>query len=264
VVNEPEAAIVRDIFALYLRLPTVADLCGEAAARGWRNKHWVNRLGKPAGGAVFDKARLRSLLANPLCAGLIRCGDGLRDAQHAAIIDRATWDAAQAKLAAKGPRVRRRRQAWSSLLGGLLFCGCGAAMVHHFTSRHGRQYHFYVCGTHIRKRAAACPGSRVRMDELDTFVVDRLRAMGRDRALVAATVEATRQREPSLDEAELRLVLAELTPLWDAMHLRERQRVMNLVLARVSYTALTHDIQFTLRDSGVRTLARELSKEAAL
>jgi DNA invertase Pin-like site-specific DNA recombinase len=262
-VNEAEAAIVREIFSLYVRIGTLADLCHEVAARGWKNKHWVNRLGKPAGGAPFDKARLRSLLANPLYAGQIRCGDELRTAKHDAIIDRPTWDAVQAKLATKGPRIRRKRQAWSSLLGGLLFCGCGAAMTHHFTSRHGRQYHFYVCGKHIRQNAAACPGSRVRMDELDGFVVDHLRAIGRDRALVAATVDAARQREPALDEDDLRRVLAELTPLWEVMGLPERQRVLNLLLERVSYAAATHDIQLTLRDSGVRALARELSKEAA-
>src|SRR5262249_15479297 len=150
---------------------------------------------------------------------------------------------------------RRRRQPWSSLLSGLLYCGCGRAMVHTYTSRHDRQYHFYVCSKHIHERAAACPGSRVRMDQMDDLVVGRLSAMGRDRALVAATVEASGE----VDHAELRGVLARLTPLWEVMQLRERQRVLHLLLDRVTYTATTNDMAFELRDCGLRALTEQLT-----
>lgn len=265
VVNEAEAAVVREIFALYLRLGSLADLVGEVAARGWRNKAWTNRLGKSAGGASFDKGRLRGLLSNPLYVGLIRCGAELRPAQHDPILDRATWGAVQARLATKTPAVRRKRQAWSSLLGGLLHCGCGAAMTHTFTSRNSRKYRFYVCTRIIHRNAAACPGSRVKAEEIEAFVVDRLVVMARDRALVAAVVQQAREGDhpgEPLDEGELRRVLADLTPLWEVMGLPERQRVLNLLLERVTYTAVTHDIQFRLRDSGVRTLAAELAREA--
>jgi len=90
--------------------------------------------------------------------------------------------------------------------------------------------------------------------------------MGRDRALVAAVVAASREGLPAsgtLDEDELRRVLAELSPLWEVMALPERQRVLTLLLKRVTYTATTHDIDFGLRDSGVRTLAGELAREAS-
>ena len=263
IVNESEAKVVAQIFALYLRLPSLADLCGEVAARGWRNKHWVNKLGKPAGGARFDKARLRVLLSNPLYAGLIRAGKELRAAQHPAIIDRPTWDAAQARLATKVPAVRRKRQSWAALLGGLLRCGCGASMTHTFSSRGTKRHRYYVCTKLIHQNAAACPSSRVRAEDIEGFVVQRLSALGRDRALATATVEVARATDPGLEEQELRRVLAALTPLWDVMQLRERQRVLHLLLERITYTARTQKIDFTLRDIGVRTLARELAREAA-
>ncbi len=265
VVNEPEAAVVREIVGLYLRLGSLADLVSEVRARGWTNKAWTNRLGKPAGGAPLDKARLRLLLANPLYAGLIRCGSELRPAQHAAILDRATWDAVQARLATKTPAAPRRpRRAWKSLLGGLLHCGCGARMTHGFSSHGSKRYRYYTCTKIIHANAAACPGSRVKAEEIEGFVVERLAVMGRDRALVAAVVAAARERTPvgdTLDEGELRRVLAELEPLWEVLRLPERQRVLNLLLERVTYTAASHDIQFALRDSGVRTLAAELARE---
>jgi site-specific DNA recombinase len=265
VVNAAEAEVVRGIFRLYLDVPSVADLVGEVAARGWRNKAWTNRLGAPTGGRPLVKATLRTLLASPLYVGLVRRGTELRSGKHEPIIDRLTWDTVQTKLAVKAPRTRRPHRSWTTLLGGLIFCGCGTAMVHHYTSRHGRQYHFYLCGKHVRERAAACPGSRVRMDELDAFVLDRLHALGRDRALVASTVAAAHtqaQAGTPVDEDELRRLLAELTPLWDVLQLAERQRVLQLLIERVTYTAATHDVALTLRDSGVRTIARELERRA--
>ncbi len=266
VVNAAEAGVVREVFALYLRLGSLSALAGEVAARGWRNKAWTNRLGQPAGGAPFDTSRLRVLLANPLYAGLIRCGAELRPAQHAAILDRATWDVVQAKLATKAPTIRRPRRAWKALLGGLLTCGCGAAMTHGFSSKGARRYRYYTCTKIIHFNAAACPGSRVKAEDIEGFVVGRLATMGRDRALVAAVVAAAREGTPAgdaLDEGELRRVLADLVPLWEVMALPERQRVLNLLLERVTYTAASHDIQFSLRDSGVRTLAGELAREAS-
>jgi len=265
VVNVAEADVVRQIVALYLHVGSLADLVGEVAARGWRNKAWTNRLGQPAGGAPFDKARLRALLANPLYAGLIRCGSELRPAQHDAILDHATWDSVQAGLAAKPTAPRRPRRAWKALLGGLLTCGCGAAMTHGATTKGGRAYRYYVCTKILHRNAAACPGSRVKAEDIEGFVVGRLAAMGRDRALVAAVAAAAREGSPAgdaLDEGELRRVLADLTPLWEVMALPERQRVLRLLLERVTHTAASHDIQFTLRDSGVRTLAGELAREA--
>lgn len=266
VVNEAEAAIVREIVALYLKLGSLGALVSEVAARGWTNKAWTNKLGKPAGGAPFDKSTLRALLANPLYAGLIRCGDEPRPAQHAAILDRATWDAVQARLAAKTREPPRRpRRAWKALLGGLLHCGCGAAMTHTYCAKGGRRWRYYVCTRILHQNAAACPGSRVKAEEIEGFVVERLRVIGRDRALATAVVAAAREQAPAgdaLDEDDLRRVVADLTPLWEVMQLPERQRVLHLLLEKVVYTAASRDIAFTLRDAGVRTLAAELAKGA--
>jgi site-specific DNA recombinase len=252
VVNEPEAEIVRGIFRLYLETRSISAMVSETAARGWTQKRWTNGHGAVRGGARFTKNALRHLLTNPLYVARIRAGATLHDAQHDAIVDQQLWDAVQAALAERRPeKPQRRKQAWSTLLGGLLRCGCGAGMTHHFASRHGRKYSYYVCAKVVRLNAAACPGGRVRCSDLDAFVMDRLKCIGRDRALAAAVVEAA-------GDTDVRGVLAQLTPLWDVMHLAERQRVLHLLFEQIRYTARTQDLSFDLRDSGIKTLAREL------
>ena len=75
-------------------------------------------------------------------------------------------------------------------------------MGHHFTGKGNRKYGSYVCQTIQKKGAKACPGSRVAIGELDAFVVERVRALGRDPQLVAETVAAAKEtlaeREPEI------------------------------------------------------------------
>jgi site-specific DNA recombinase len=80
-------------------------------------------------------------------------------------------------------------------------------MPHHYTAKGSRRYRYYVCDTALRQGAAACPGSRVAAIDLEAFVVDCIRAIGRDPALIAETLAAARReaqrRRPEL-EAEAR------------------------------------------------------------
>ena len=50
IVNADEAARVRAIFELYLERQSLAATVKELDARGWRNKFWVTKDGKQAGG----------------------------------------------------------------------------------------------------------------------------------------------------------------------------------------------------------------------
>ena len=50
VVNEAEAARVKAIFEFYLEHEALLPVVQEVEQRGWTNKKWVNRAGKPCGG----------------------------------------------------------------------------------------------------------------------------------------------------------------------------------------------------------------------
>ena len=75
-------------------------------------------------------------------------------------------------------------------------------MTRHFTRKRNRRYGYYVCGKHQKEGAAACLGSRVSAGELESFVIGQIRRIGRDPALLEATLEAD-QREHETKRPEL-------------------------------------------------------------
>ncbi len=255
-VNTTEAATVRAIYGLYVETGSLIDVIHDLAQRGITNKAWTNKAGKPAGGQPFNKGTLRYLLSNPRYTGKMPLGDELFAGQHDAIVEQATWDAAQQRLH-RHTTERRPWKAWNSLLGGLLRCGCGAAMSHHSTTQHGRTYRAYVCQKVIKNNAAACPGSRVRAQDIEAAVVGHIRTIGPDRGLQRETVAAARtEGGTAIDEAGLRQALRSFA-VWDLLFVPEQSRILHLLIEQVVYTAREHEVAITLRDSGIKALARE-------
>ncbi len=209
VVNEPEAEHVRQIFTLYHELGSLLAVTRELNERQLVSKAWTSREGRHVSGRAFTKTHLHSLLTNPLYIGKVRCGQELAEGQHQPIVDQELWDSVQALLSRKAvtPRGWLPPLRNSAILRGLLQCKCGASMIHHSARRHGRVYRFYVCAKALKHGAKTCPGSRAPMGELDAYVVDRIRAVGRDSGVLRATLAADRRdrdtRRPEL-EAEAR------------------------------------------------------------
>jgi site-specific DNA recombinase len=206
VVNAAEAERVRATYALFLERASVMATVEELARRGWGTKAYTSQEGGQVASRPFTKDSLRRFLSDPLYAGRMRCGDDVVDGAHEAILEQATWDAAQGLLSQREPRRPGQRQS-RGLLGGLVRCGvCGASMTYHYASRGGRRWTYVVCSTVQKRGASACPGSRVAAADLEAFVVERIRSMGRDPALVREVVAAAKRdletRRPEV-EAEL-------------------------------------------------------------
>src|SRR5690348_13297670 len=99
-INDADAAIVREIFRRYLELGSVLKLEGELSRRGVRTKRFVTVTGRVIGDRVFSRGHLYKLLSNPVYLGEIQHKGVRHPGLHEAIVDRETWDAAQAQLAA--------------------------------------------------------------------------------------------------------------------------------------------------------------------
>jgi DNA invertase Pin-like site-specific DNA recombinase len=82
VVNELEAAIVRELFLSYLQRGSLNAVVDECRRRGITNKTFVNRSGERVQGGPIAKTTLRALLSNPLFVGRINAdGDAVRGNQ---------------------------------------------------------------------------------------------------------------------------------------------------------------------------------------
>jgi site-specific DNA recombinase len=89
-------------------------------------------------------------------------------------------------------------------------------MSHHFSRKGDRVYSYYVCSTALRSGSKECPGSRLPTKELEDYVVERIREVGKDPSLLAETIEAAKKnlevRAPEL-VAEMRRLDAETRKL---------------------------------------------------
>ncbi len=86
-VVEDEAAIVRQVFALYRAHRNVRQVKQESDRLGLRTKQRTNKHGAITGGKPFTRGHLYVLLGNPLYIGKIRHKAAIYEGQHQAIIE---------------------------------------------------------------------------------------------------------------------------------------------------------------------------------
>jgi site-specific DNA recombinase len=206
VANEDEATRVRAIFNLYLEHGSLLPVVQELARRGWTTKAWATRQGRNRGGRPFTKTRLHHLLTNVAYIGKVRYKDEVHDGEHPAVVDADTCQKVQALLARNGrsggAEVRNR---FGALLKGLLRCvPCGCAMTPAHTTRNGtKRYRYYVCSGAQKRGWDTCPSKSIPAGEIEHFIVEQVRCIGRDPALWRETfAQATAQTQARLAELQ--------------------------------------------------------------
>lgn len=183
VIDEAEAAVVREIFALYADGVSYREITRRLNAEG----HFT-RSGRP-----FGSNSIHDLLRNVKYIGIMRYGNVVRDDDghrnsHShdgdvieiegavpAIVDLKTWERVQAKM-----DENRRAQAGRPAsvrdypLKGKVFClECGASMSVSCSTSHGKKHFYYRCSG--RKRREDCDNSPIRCDTLEHRVAEVVR-----------------------------------------------------------------------------------------
>jgi hypothetical protein len=158
----------------------VADL----DARGIVTKRRDTKVRKYNGGIPFTYGPLAHFLKNRLYIGETGHKDKWFPGEHAAIVDRKTFEQVQQLLGSKSAGRKARRTASEALLMGKLYDDHGNRMSPSFSTNNGVRYRFYVSSALLRGRKAEA-GS-----------VGRLAAQ----AIEDAVVQAARNQLPT-DEA---------------------------------------------------------------
>lgn len=181
VVDGEGAEQVRWIFARFLEIGSATELAREVARRGIRT---------PRGNRI-DKKYLYRMLNNRAYIGeAVHKGESYVG-EHAAIIDRETWDRVHAILR-ESPRQRaaNSRAQTPALLKGLLYGPDGAAFSPTHTRKAHKLYRYYVSQTVLKHGAGSCPVGRVPAAEIEAAVIDQLRAVFRQPEIVVGTWKA--------------------------------------------------------------------------
>ena len=143
------------------------------------------------------------------------------------LIDQATFDAVQAHLRARNPKVTPARVvSGPTLLTGICFCAdCGGAMT--LRTGKGGRYRYYTCSIKARQGETGCKGRSIPMERLDSLVAehiaDRLLQPERLEEVLASVLDRRQERAERRREhiAELNKRAAEtdlrLKRLYDAI-----------------------------------------------
>jgi len=206
VVNDDEAVRVRTIFELYLDNQSLIETTKRLDERGWTTKRWVTKKGLERGGKPFNKNSLFKLLTNRLYIGKVTYKDEVYDGEHQAIVDEEIFDRAQRLLKRNGRTGGKHvRNRFGALLKGLVRCvPCDCGMVPTHTTKNGnKRYRYYVCQNAQKRGWHTCPSPSVPAPELERFVVEQIKAIGKDETLLADTLtECRRQREEAIASLE--------------------------------------------------------------
>lgn len=177
--------------------------------------------------------------------------------EHAAIVERAGLDDVHAVFTESlRKRAARTRADTPALLRGLLYGPDGAAFLPTHTRKGGRLYRYHVSQTVLKHGAGSCPVSRVSAGEIETTVIDQLRAVFRQPEIVAGTWKAAKEQTSDITEAEARVALKELDPLWDELFPAEQARIVGLLVERIDICL--DGMSVRLRVDGMSALVHEL------
>jgi len=165
--------------------PARADRSGKQNARGWH------------------KRSIHMILTRELYAGVMTYGDVRVDMPELAVIDRATFDAAQERLKRNLQTATRNRKR-EYLLTGHIRCICGRAMTG--SAKHGGRYRYYYCaGRGLPKHLRNCDGPLVTADLVEPAVWDWVERITTDDGALTAALEELAKRtaedmQPRRDE----------------------------------------------------------------
>ncbi len=201
IVNENEAVRVGVIFELYLEHQALLPVIQELDRRGWVKKRWTTRKGHDRGGKQFTKTSLYKLLTNVTYIGKITYKKEVHDGEHSALVNPDIWQRVQALLQRNGRTGGAPvRNKFGALLKGILRCvPCNCAMSPSHATRNGnKRYRYYVC-TNAQKRGwHNCPSKSIPAPEIERFVVEQIKRIGRDPAVLDETVAQARNQGQSL------------------------------------------------------------------
>ena len=191
-IDPSEAAIVRNIFEMYLNGHQGRQMGAQEIARHFNDK------GISLRGASWNKSRVHEVLTNRAYIGeyyfnkrdskskTLKPESEWIQLQVEPILDTKTFEAVRIRRASRSSdKVPPRIVNSPTLLTGLLKCGdCGAGIT--IATGKGGRYRYYKCHTRASKGGHQCSTPSVPMDKLDTLVMEALL----DKVLVPARMKS--------------------------------------------------------------------------
>src|SRR5215204_6103780 len=176
ILAEDHAILIRRLFTSYLELGSVSALKCRLDAAGRHVPERVDGAGRRCGGKPFSRGHLYKILSNPIYIGQLSHRGKTYDGQHPAIVEQATWDNAQARLASHAHRRACRQLASAHLLMGRIQDDRGHAMTPTHAQKGSRRYRYYVSQAVLQGKPERGSIARVPAPEIEALVISAMRS----------------------------------------------------------------------------------------
>ncbi|MCG8402468.1 MAG: zinc ribbon domain-containing protein, partial [Firmicutes bacterium] len=126
-----------------------------------------------------------------------------------------------------------------------------------------KRYCYYVCLRAKKHGHHCCPYPSLAAYEIESFVVDEIKAIGSDSQLCDQVLKEAQERlaeqspRAELDRESAVSALREFGSLWDAMSPKDQRELVQLLVERVAYGATGGQVTITFRPTGIRALSEQ-------
>ncbi|MBI4952962.1 MAG: recombinase family protein [Myxococcales bacterium] len=195
VVDELEAVLVREIFALYIEHRSALGVARLLKERQRSTKRHRAANGNLREGRSWTKGDVLRVLKNPIYAGYMASGGELHKAEHAPLIESEIFTRAQSQLEAATKATVTHGRNPEYILRSVLRCACCKSGFTPASTRRGRTEHrYYRCMKRDKEGKEACPSSPLPADAIEAYVVDRLREATVDGTLATEVADGVKVR----------------------------------------------------------------------
>lgn len=177
----------------------------------------------------WNKDHVLRILRNRLYVGEIACLGEFVEAEHAALISREVFEQVQRLMKPRHHQPGVLIQNPDYLVRGTLRCGlCQGLMTSASTRRDGRVFRYYRCTTRDKFGKKVCPTRQLPAEAIEGFVVEKLEEAFQDP-----------KRREALDRylvqglGWLPKTFPGFEEIWNALNLRNRQRLIRLLVEEV-------------------------------
>jgi site-specific DNA recombinase len=172
IIVEEEAEQVRTIFRRYVALGSIGLLVVDLHSRGVRPRSRIGPDGVRIEPTHFMVGPLAHLLKNRFYIGEIAYRGEVHPGEHPTIVDRALFEAVQARLKEKAVARRTFRTQAPAFLIGLLYDDRGNRMSPSHANKKGIRYRYYVSQALLQKRKSAAGAiCRISAPEIEGLII---------------------------------------------------------------------------------------------
>ena len=262
VIHREEAACVREIFQLYLKLGSLIPVIEELDRRGWTMKRWTTRELRTRGGAPFNKTTLHNMLTNVAYTGHVKFEGKVCAGEHERIVSDDIFNRVQEQLNRNGRRGGRNvANKYGGLLKGLVKCAsCGVGMTHTYVRKKQTLYRYYVCINAHQRGWSNCDRKSVSASLLEGAVIEHLRRFAQQPEILSGVLRRLEElrRESSetqiTDPADVQEAISGFDPLWDQLNTWERERFIRTLVAAVQYDGRTDTVTVGFHSESIKEL----------